>query len=322
MKVLTQHHRPKPDVHVKVLVPATAANIGSGFDVLGLALDHHNEVELRGWRRALSPRFVVHIDGEGSSTLPVNRTNLVVRMVRKTMERLKADVETIEIRLVNRIPLSRGLGSSSAAIVGGIVAANAAFGRRLSVQDMMDMAVAEEGHPDNVVPALVGGLCVAARTPRGTRYAAWKDARLFRDLKAVMCMPDFELSTDKAREILPECVNREDAVFNSARVGLLLSALHFRQPTLLADAMEDRLHQPYRRRLVPGFEDVLHSARKAGAWGAALSGAGPSVMALAPSRKAQGVGDAMGAAFRRHGVSSMPLCLNVDLKGARVRVLH
>jgi homoserine kinase len=227
-------------------------------------------------------------------------------------------IAALRQKLVNRIPLSRGLGSSSAAIVGGLVAANAGLGKFLSDDELLKLAVDEEGHPDNVAPALFGGLCVSALTKKGVAHLSWTEPALFASLRAVVCVPYFELSTKEAREALPDRVPLEDAVFNSSRVALFLSALRQGRRDLLGDAMEDRLHQPYRKKLVPGLDDVIAAARKTGAWGAALSGAGPSVLALSPVKHAAAVAEAMSAAFRRADVTSISIDLAVNRRGARV----
>jgi homoserine kinase len=223
------------------------------------------------------------------------------------------------LRLENRLPLARGLGSSSAAIVGGLAAANAACGGFLTRDELLRLAAEEEGHPDNVAPALLGGLCASAmRRDGGVHCVSWRDEKIFRGVRAVVCVPAFELSTKRARAVLPDRVSRRDAIFNVSRTALLLSAFKERRFDLLAEAMEDRLHQPYRKRLIPGWDDVLASARKAGAWGAALSGAGPTILAFAPTAKAERVGRAMAAAFARHRTEARWHALSVDFRGARV----
>jgi homoserine kinase len=303
---------------VRVKVPATSANLGPGFDVLGLALDYCNEVELSAWDSpSLSP-VTVEVEGEGASRLPLDRTNLVYRMARLTLDRIGKPVTSLRVKMTNRIPLARGLGSSSAAIVGGILAANAGCGNVLSMEEMLRLAVEEEGHPDNVAPALMGGLCVSSFSDGAVRCVPWKEPALFQGLRAVVCVPAFELATRAARAVLPESVSRSDAVFNASRVALFLSALGKKRYDLLASAMEDRLHQPYRQKLVPGLSAVIAAARKAGAYGAALSGAGPSVLALCPPKAVRAAGEAMVQAFRRNKVASLWLSLEISRSGACV----
>ncbi len=314
---MKQYGSPPPLFTVRVKVPASTANLGPGFDVLGLALEHHNEVELSAWEKPVAPPLALQVEGEGATQLPLNHTNLVARAARRALEKIGRRLSALRLRLVNRIPLARGLGSSSAAIVGGLVAVNAGLGSPLSQEDLLRLAADMEGHPDNVAPALLGGLCVSAAADGRVHCLSLKEPGLFRGLSAVVCVPSFELSTEKARHVLPDRVSRADAVFNGARVALFLAALQQRRHDLLQEAMEDRLHQPYRKKLVPGFDEVLAAARKAGAWGAALSGAGPSVLALSPKDRAAAVGEAMSAAFRRREVSSLWLDLKVSARGAR-----
>ncbi|HRY30524.1 MAG TPA: homoserine kinase, partial [Elusimicrobiota bacterium] len=309
---------PSPVFTVKVRVPATSANMGAGFDAVGIALKHYNEVELSAWNSDLMPPVTVQIDGEGAAVLPLDGTNLVCRMVRQVMDRCGRKFKAIRVKLTNRIPLARGLGSSSAAIVGGLVAANVGCGTPFSESEILEMASAQEGHSDNVAPVLLGGVCVCAGVEGKTRYASWKSARLFTGLRAVLCVPYFQLPTQEARGVLPDRVSREDAVFNSSRVGLFFSAFHLRRFELLGDAMDDRIHQPYRKKLVPGLGNVLKAARFAGAWGVALSGSGPSVVALSPVKSARSVAAAMIEAFREKGVAAIPMDLEIDVRGAQV----
>jgi len=302
---------------VRVSVPATTANLGPGFDALGLALNLCNEVELRGWKPAGAPTLSMTVAGEGAGKLPLDRSNLVFRAVQRTFSRAGVKMPSVTLRLRNRIPLARGLGSSSAAIVGGIVAANRALRNPLTEQMVLDLAAEMEGHPDNVTPALLGGLCASVMSGMRVRAVSWKAAALFNGLRAVLCVPEFELSTARARSVLPARVSRADAVFNISRVALLLSALQSRRFDLLSEAMHDRLHQPCRAKLVPGLMKALQGAGKAGAYGAALSGAGPSVLALCPPSKTGSVGKAMVRVFGRHRVAAKALVLAVSPSGAR-----
>ncbi|MDR5709341.1 MAG: homoserine kinase [Armatimonadota bacterium] len=295
---------------IRVIVPASSANLGPGFDALGLALDIYNEVEA-----SLSdhPRLTVH--GEGEGLLPEDEENLVYRAARAVADAAGAEVAFC-LRCWNRIPLGRGLGSSAAAIVGGMVAANELLGRPLGRSRLASLATRLEGHPDNVVPALVGGM-TAAVVEDGAAHWVRLPVREFP--AAVVAIPEFEVPTPLARQQLPARVPREDAVFNVGRTALLVGALVARRWDLLGIATEDRLHQPYRKPLVPGFEDVCAAARKAGALGVALSGAGPSLLAFAPLPQASQVAEAMQAAFTGHGVRARTVVAQVDLEGTRVQ---
>jgi homoserine kinase len=307
----------KPLFSVRVRVPATSANLGPGFDALGLALTLYNEVHLTGWAAPGFPPLTVSVQGEGAGRIPLDRTNLVVRCVERVFSRHKKKLPSLVLRLVNRIPLARGLGSSSAAIAGGIAAANRALGGPMALEEMVFLASQIEGHPDNVTPALAGGFCVAVVSGDKVTYAGWNDPALFKGLKAVAAVPDFELSTARARRVLPARVPLGDAVFNVARSSLLVGALASRRWGLLAQAMDDRLHQPYRKNLVPGLDEALAAARRAGALGACLSGAGPTVLALAEFSRAGKVGESMQRAFSRRDVRAGIKIMDVDREGVQ-----
>ena len=287
-------------------MPATSANLGPGFDVLGLALALYNEVTLQP-----SSDVSVSIEGEGADHLERDERNVVVRGVRAVHERLGRPFAGIKIACVNRIPTARGLGSSAAAWLAGIVGANAFLGSPLEQDTLLQLAATGEGHPDNVAAALLGGLTVAC----------WSEGRVVAAslpvpsaIRWVVLIPEVRASTAEARAILPQTVSRADAVFNLQRVSLLLAALRGGRADLLAVAMEDRLHQPYRRRLFPWMDRVTAAARSAGAAGCVLSGAGPSLLA-AVEGGAESVAKAMESALRESGVSGRAVALEVDPAG-------
>jgi homoserine kinase len=308
---------------VSVHVPATSANLGPGFDVLGLALALYNEVHLEtesghfsSFRH--SPPTTVVVEGEGSHFLPRDSSNLIVQAVHKVFEKAKRwPKDPLKIRTVNRIPLTRGLGSSSAAIVGGLCAANALTGGRLPLSVLIEIAVGMEGHPDNVVPAFVGGLCVAGVVKEETRFLRFNAPP---NLSAVVCSPDRPLETRDARRVLPSRIPFTAAVFTSSRVAFLLGAMLQKRYDWLEFAMDDVLHQPARARLIPGLRDAIAEAKKAGAYGAALSGAGSSVIALVkPGAVGKKVGAAMQKAFAARNVASRSQELALENKGIRYR---
>jgi homoserine kinase len=305
-----------PFFSVQVRVPATSANLGPGFDVLGIALTLYDEfdVELGGGGPALS----LEVSGKGADNIPRDETNLVYRALERAFKKAGRPVPAARIKIRLNLPVAGGLGSSSAAIVGGLVAANAALGNPFDVDDLVNLATGMEGHPDNVTPALAGGFCTALVKDGRVRYAAWREASLFKGLRAVACVPEFKVLTETARRALPGRVPRADAVFNAAHVALLLAAVRDRRFDLLGEAMDDRLHQPYRARFVPGMAAVIQAAKRAGAYGAALSGAGPTVLALSPANRAAAAGRAMERAFARHGARARAHVLKVDTRGARV----
>jgi homoserine kinase len=303
---------------VRVRVPATSANLGPGFDVLGLAVGLYDDVTVHFWPRDHRPVLSVKAEGLGADDIPTDGRNLAYRAMRRLFLLAGKPFPSVEIHLAVRLPVAGGLGSSSAAIVGGLVAANTALGNQFSMDDLIETATSLEGHPDNVLPALVGGLCVGLVTKDGVKFVAWKDAFLARDLRAVVCTPNLKVPTERARRLLPSRVDRKDAVFNAAHVALFLSAIKEKRYDLLGEAMGDRLHQPYRAVLVPGLMEAIQAARNAGAYGAALSGAGPTVLALAPVGKAAKAAQAMENVFKRKKISSLSRVLKIETRGAMI----
>ena len=299
---------------MRVSVPATSANVGPGFDVLGVALALHNEADL-----AEADDFQVELSGEGADGLPRDERNLVVRGARLVYERAGRPFRGLHLRQTNRIPPRRGLGSSASAWLAGMLGANALLGEPLSRDAVMDMAVEQEGHPDNVAAALHGGLTVAC-WDRETHAVV--PLPVPAALGFALLVPELEASTAAARATLPPHYPRADAVFNIGRVALLLAALSRERLDLLEPAMRDRLHQPYRAHaLFPWLERLFQAAREAGALGVALSGAGPSVLALARTSEAEHVSRAMKNALLALGLEGRDWVLAVDRQGARVTPL-
>jgi homoserine kinase len=295
-------------VRVHVRVPATSANLGPGFDALGLALGLYNEVTAEE-----ADTVTVKLEGEGVGRLPANRDNVVARGVRQAYEAAARPFRGVALTCVNRVPTARGLGSSAAAWVGGLVAGNALLGAPLSREALLVLAARAEGHPDNVAAALYGGLTVSCAMGDGriTTVSLPVPAAL----SWVVLVPETTSSTAEARAVLPESVPRADAVFNVQRVALLLAGLQTQRADALAAAFDDRLHQPYRRRLFPWLPSVIDAARAAGAVGGALSGAGPSVLAAVLGDTAP-VGRAMESALAAAGISGRALAFSVDTEGA------
>lgn len=298
---------------VRVSVPCSTSNLGPAFDCLGLALSLRNELTME-IDEGKPEELIIEVEGEGAATLAKDKTNLAARAVSALMAG-RAGARVV-LRAKNRIPLARGLGSSAAAIVAGLYAANELIGRPLDQRQLFEYALAMEGHPDNVAPALLGGLIATAKEGKQSKVFA---LRPHEDLRAVVCIPDFELATSQSRAVLPPTVLRDQAVANIGRSLLLSSALEGGRWDWLPIAMEDQLHQPYRAPLIKGFAQVLRAARAAGPCGAALSGAGPSILALA-SKDAplDAIGRAMSEAFAEQGIKSRHAVLSVEKTGAEV----
>jgi len=295
---------------VTVHVPATTANLGPGYDCLGLALGLHNVVTL-----APADEPGVRIEGEGAESLPRDGTHLVLGAAQAAADAVGEKLPVLALHQLNRIPLARGMGSSSAAIVGGIVAANELLGFGLSERRMLDIATAVEGHPDNVAPALLGGLTTCCTLESGAVLVERLDVAP--GLSCVVAIPDFEVVTHEARKALPATIAHADGVFNLCRVGLIVAGLVSGDFGVLGEAMRDRLHQPYRAHLVPGMDDAIAAALEAGAHGAALSGSGPTVAAFVSQREEE-VGAAMVNAFARAGTTAIARALPLSPEGARI----
>lgn len=295
---------------VTVRVPATTANLGPGFDALGLALALYNEIRVT---RASHTSIALH--GEGEKTLPRDEHNLVYQAMQRLAQEARTSLPPVHLHMRNRIPLQSGLGSSSAAIVGGLVAARTLLNVPLSEKDLLRLAVALEGHPDNVAPALLGGLVIVAAYEEGPLVARVPTPP---DLRVVVVLPEVHVSTEEARRLLPAQVSLTDAVFNLSRTALVVHALRQGDYDLLARAMVDRLHQPYRKALIPGYDGVITAAREAGASAVIISGSGPAVAAFAPEGHER-IAGAMVDAFARAGVTARAWVLPVG-QGADVSV--
>ncbi len=295
-------------VRVRVQVPATTANLGPGFDCLSLALGLYNEVTIESVEGGLE----VVVEGTGSPSIPKDERNMVYRAARLVMARLGVSVDGFKIRVLCRIPPARGLGSSATAIVGGMLAANVLYGQELTRHEILELAGQLEPHPDNLAPALFGGFTVAVRTGDSVDCVCLKPPP---GLRVAAAVPRYELSTDDARAVLPATVSHADAVFNVGRTALLVAGMAADKDKLFKAAMKDRLHHPYRAVLVPGLEEVLDAATEAGALGACLSGAGPTVVALCRENE-QTIAEAMCRAFRENRIEADPLVLDVDRSGA------
>ncbi|MBI5877858.1 MAG: homoserine kinase [Chloroflexi bacterium] len=292
-------------------IPATTANLGSGFDCLGLALDLHNTIEVED-----APQLELFIRGEGDTTLPRTAANRVVKAMQRLCDEIGKPLPPVRLCMNNLIPLARGLGSSSAAAVGGLVAANRLHGNPLGPEQLLALAVELEGHPDNVAPALLGGMCVVNMT-EGRSVAvsfAWPA-----QLQVVVYVPDASLSTAKARGVLPNMITRGDAVFNVGRAALWVAAIAQQRYDLIQLATQDRLHQPYRASLVRGFDAICAAAVRAGALGAFLSGAGSSMAAIVMGN-ADAVADAMRQTAQGAGQPGRAVVLNGSPHGVRIEL--
>jgi homoserine kinase len=292
---------------IRVRVPATSANLGAGFDCYGLALSLFNEMEV-----SLADETSLDITGEGADELPRDERNLVLRSLRWYFDAVGQAMPDVRISTRNVIPVSRGLGGSSAGIISGLMAGNALAGDLLSPNDLLDMAVAIEGHPDNVAPAMLGGIIVGVMD--GKRLVT-DSLPVPAGLRTVIFVPNFEMITEQARAILPKEVTRADVIYNLSRTALFAAAMVSGKLDLLREAMRDRLHQPYRTAMFPAMPYIIEAAVEAGALGACLSGAGSSILALVSGHD-NAVSQAMEAAASKHGVEGHSLLLDISMTGA------
>ena len=264
---------------VTVRVPATTANLGPAFDCMGMALRIHNEIHVR---LDGVPNPTIRIAGEGEDSLPQDASNLVYRAYSRLLQETGRSLPFPVITCQNEIPLERGLGSSAAAIVGGLVAANHLAGSPLTPQEILPLAAELEGHPDNVAPALLGGIRIVVNGPKSLIATP---VPLPPNLRVVLFIPEVSISTADARAVMPATVSLQDALFNVGRTALLVNALATGRLEDLKAATQDRLHQPYRNHLLPAMRLIIQEALKGGALGAFVSGSGSTVLALAQGRE-------------------------------------
>ena len=296
---------------IRVDVPASTTNLGPGFDVLGVALKLYNTIEMEVSGSALR----IEIEGEGADTLPRDESNLVYRAAKTVFERMNEEPPPMTIRLVNHIPLARGLGSSGAATVGGLMAANAMSGAHLAHDEILNMAATIDGHPDNAAASIFGGIVIASPTEQGVACMKFLPPR---PVDVVVVVPDFHVLTSDARAVLPASVDLQTAVFNISRVSLLVAALATGDFRFLGIATDDKLHQPYREKLIPGLRDVFQAAKSAdGNVGVALSGSGPTIVAFCAGNGDE-VGENMRRAFLKHNIDSRVMLLGIDEEGTVV----
>jgi homoserine kinase len=298
---------------ITVTVPATTANLGPGFDCIGAALTLYNEFN---FTRLEAGGVVITAAGAEAERVNTDESNLAYQAFVKLYQHLEQTPPPVKIEIKLGVPLARGLGSSATAIVGGLVGGNILAGSPLSVDRVMELAIAMEGHPDNVVPALLGGCRLAAM---GIEHQEWEicEVSWCGDVVPVVAIPDFELSTAQARKVLPTEVSRADAIFNTAHLGLLLRGLETGKENWLRAALQDRLHQPYRKALIPGYDAVNTAADAAGAYGMVISGAGPTLLALTNAANSQAVEAAMRDAWQQQGITAQVRSLSVDTQGAK-----
>lgn len=300
------------DEPIIVKVPATSANCGPGFDCLGLACSLYNTFTYEVIKSGLE----LVVDGEGKDALAATSSNLAFVSFFKVWNKMSEENIGLKVHMRNNIPLSRGLGSSSTAIVAGLIAANAMTGNTLTKDELVGLATELEGHPDNVAPALLGGFTISYMEDELAHAFSFVPAK---KVKLVAVVPEMRLATTKARAAIPAQVPHKDAVFNASRTALLVGAFMSGEYTYLPAALEDKLHQPYRASLIPGIEEAFAAAKTKGAYNAIISGAGSTLMAYAPiTSNTDEIGKAMVEALASKNMKAIYHVLNIDVEGAKI----
>ena len=309
-----------PEVGKKIIVsvPSTTANLGPGFDCLGAALDLYNEfifTRIEGG----GDRFDLIMESTDGNHLRGGPENLVFRAAQKVWSSANISPFALEARVKLAVPPARGLGSSATAIVAGLIGANAIMDSPLSKEKLLELAIDIEGHPDNVVPSLLGGLCLTARSASHR----WRIVRCdwHNSIKVVVAIPAIRLSTSEARRVMPKNIPIADAVTNMGALTLLLNGLKTGNEELIKEGMFDKLHEPYRWKLIKGGLDVKQAALEAGALGCAISGAGPSILALCKNENGKVISQAMVKAWEKAGVASRAPFLNIQRTGSNFESL-
>ena len=299
----------------EVRVPASTSNLGPGFDCFGLALKLYLTVRAETMPGVAEQCTVTTTGAKENEALPRNAVNLIYRAMSFAAQRESCSLPPVELSVHNEIPLASGLGSSGAAIVAGIKLGGLITGKQISDQSIQSYATEFEGHPDNVGASLYGGFLASSVCSDGTVVSTrfpWPA-----EIRVVVVSPHSQLPTHVARAALPRTVSRQDAVYNLQRTALFTAALAQQRYQLLWEAMHDRLHQPYRESLVPGLAEALALPRMQGLLGLALSGAGPSIVALIDDNE-DAIGARIASCFEGRGIESTVRLLDVDNDGCRV----
>jgi homoserine kinase len=290
-------------------VPASAANLGPGFDTLALALDLHNELKVE----VTDGELEIQVEGEGEGRLPTDASNMIVRAAYRFFRAADIHPPGMRIRSTNGIPLGSGLGSSAAAIVAGLMAADAISETRMRREQLLEIAWELEGHADNAAAAIFGGLTIVGQSSNGLISSQIP----LPPLQFAIVVPEVDLPTSSMRDALPRNVPLNDAALNLGRMGIVVEALRQGDFDLLSRAAEDRLHEPYRAPLIPGFFEARSAGLDAGAAAVTLAGAGPGLIAFAAD-KHQAIAEAMANVFSSNDLSVRTFILNSQPKGARL----
>ena len=308
---------------ISVKVPATTANIGPGFDCLGLALPMYNTVTIE---ETVLPGTGVEInvlvnenvtDEFSLEHIPLDENSIVYKAVELLYNSIGQTPSELKITIHSEIPIARGLGSSASVIVGGLIAANELLGRPADEAALLSIATEVEGHPDNVTPAIVGGVTISSSEEDGSivyRKLPWPEEWLL-----TLCVPEYELPTEIARSVLPKEVPLEDAIFNTKRMGMFVQAVHTKDEELMKLALKDKLHQPYRMKLVPGLEKIMENLKhEENVLGCVLSGAGPSILIISKKNNIDRMKTIVKETWDELNIKAQLHTLTVENQGAHV----
>lgn len=305
---------------VSVQTPATIANLGCGFDCFGLALPLYNVVTIE---ETIMPGSGVEINimdmdsGLSSENIPRDKNNIVYKAIELLYNYIGQTPTELKINIKTGIPVARGLGSSASVIVGGLMAANELLGHPADKDVLLSIATEIEGHPDNVAPALFGGVVISSLEETGS--VTYKNLPWPKDWKITVGIPDFELATDISRSVLPDMVSIKDAIFNLRRASEFVHAVHTKDEELMKVAMTDKLHQPYRMKLVPGLSSIMHDLKHTeGVLGCVLAGAGPSIAVVSNNSNIDEVKNIIQTNWNNINVNSKIQTYSVENEGAKI----
>lgn len=308
---------------VSVKVPATTANFGSGFDCLGMALPIYNVITIE---ETVVPGTGIQIniisetdndDEFAIEHIPKDENNIVYKAVELLYNSIGQAPSELKINIRSQIPIAKGLGSSASIIVGGLLAANELLGKPADEAALLSIASEVEGHPDNITPAIVGGLVLSSQEDDGSilyRKLHWPE-----EWHITICIPDYELATEISRSVLPKEVSLKDAAFNSRRMGMFIEALHSKDAELMKLALQDKLHQPYRTKLVPGLVDIMENLKhEENVIGCVLSGSGPSILVISQKNNLDKIRSIINETWANYNVKTDIRTLKVEEQGAQI----
>lgn len=308
---------------ISVKVPATTANIGPGFDCMGMALPIYNTITIE---ETVLPGTGIEINAINNDStadnlmfehIPMDETSIIYKAVELLYNSIGQTPSELKITVQSQIPIARGLGSSASVIVGGLLAANELLGHPADEVALLSIATEVEGHPDNVTPAIVGGLCITSQEDDGTilyRKLNWPE-----EWNITVCIPDYELSTDISRSVLPKEVPMEDAVFNAKRLAMFVEAVNTKDAELMKIALQDKLHQPYRMKLVPGLDKIIENLKhEENVLGCVLSGAGPAILVISQKNDLDKIKSIVKETWEDMNVKVNIMTLPVEPQGAQI----